>query len=254
MSDVQMQLAAGNYAAAIQDELGNMGATATMSYGGVVVTGTAGVAPTSSPQSAHATQPAVIVSLSPAAQTILSGAQIALDMITAACQGEQGTTPGSATLHGSGTTTKPASALQAPSLIQPSTGEVISSPSDPSISEIVQQAKAALSDPTSVFYGVVNQAGGPGAWSAFMGSEEQQSFVDAFNSKTLTIQNASDVAGLDYMDHTVLSGTSQSGTMSINGAWRESQDMLNGTYSTGWFMPVEGGTWSKTTTSTNHGP
>ena len=67
MSDVQMQLAAGNYAAAIQDELGNMGATATMSQGGVVVTGSVGVAPVSGSQSLRSTQPAVIISLSPAA-------------------------------------------------------------------------------------------------------------------------------------------------------------------------------------------
>lgn len=255
MSDVQMQLAAGNYVAAIQDELGNMGATATMSRAGVVVTGSVGVAPTSVSQSAHVTQPAVIVSLSPAAQNILSGAQIALDVMTAAHTGGYEPTPSSLASDSSNAPAKPVSVSQAPSLIQPGAGEVISSPSDPSISQIVQLAKDSLTDPGAVYYNFVNQMGGASKFAACMFSgNEEQSFVQAFNNKTLTIQNASDVAGLDLQDNTVLTGTSESGSMSMNDAWMASQDSINETYSTGLFMPIVGGiyvTWANPTAGTS---
>ena len=249
-----MQLAAGNYAAAIQDELGNMGATATMSQGGAVLTGAAGVAPPSGSQSLHTAQPAVIVSPSPAAQDILSGAQIALDVITAV----RGSRPGAlapATSCSGSAPAEPGSASQAPSLIQPGTGEVISSPSDPSISQIVQLAKDSLTDPTAVYYDFVNQMGGAGKFAAFMFSgSEEQSFVQAFNNKTLTIQNAYDVAGLDLQDNTVLTGTSERVDMSMNDAWMSRQNSGNGTYSTGLFIPIVGGiyvTWTNPAASTN---
>jgi hypothetical protein len=258
MSDVQMQLAAGNYAAAIQDELGNMGATATMSQGGVVVTGSVGVAPASGSQSLRSTQPAVIISLSPAAQNILSGAQIALDVISAVRANGQGAPASASTRSSSGAPVKPGSVSQAPSLVQPSTGEVISSPSDPSISQIVQLAKSSLSDPTAVYYNFVNQVGGTSKFAAFMFSGgEEQSFVQAFNNRTLTIQNASDVAGLDLQDNTVLTGTSERVNMSMNDAWMASQDSSKGTYSTGLFIPVVGGiyvTWANPAASASSDP
>jgi hypothetical protein len=236
MDIVQSRLAAGNYVGAIEAELGNQGATATMDISGsqrsVTVAGNIGIS-----SSNFESQPAAIVSLSSAAQNVLSNAQIALDlMVTARPSG-----------HETPTSTQGTYANKAPSLVEPGTGQVISSSSDPSISGIVQQAKNALNDTTSVFYNFVNEMGGPSSWSTFMGTTEQQSFAEAFNSKTLTIQNASNVAGLDYKDNTILSGTSETGTISINGAWRASQDKLNGTYSTGLMIPVEGGiyvTWA----------
>jgi len=108
-----------------------------------------------------------------------------------------------------------------------------------------------------MYYSFVNQMGGASNFAAFMFSgSEQQSFVQAFNNKTLTIQNASDVAGLDLQDNTVLTGTSESGTMSMNDAWMASQDLANGTYSTGLFIPIVGGiyvTWANPSTSTSSG-
>jgi hypothetical protein len=209
---VQSSLAAGDYVAAIQDELGNMGASVTMSQPGVAVTGTVGVAPSSTSQSSYASQPAAIVSLSPTARNILSGAQIALDMITAVRQSEHGA-PASTPEQNNKTdaaSAKPGATDTAPSLVQPGTGDVISSRSDPSIADIVKQVQSTLNDPNSVFYNMVNQAGGPEKWSSYMANEQdQQSFIDAFNNKTLIVENASNVAGLDYQDNTVLTGISE---------------------------------------------
>ena len=253
MDMVQSSLAAGEYVAAIQDELGNMGASATMniagSQRGVVTSGSVGVARSSASPGSYASQPAAIVSLSPAAQTMLSGAQIALDVITAARQSQHGTQASATQQNGTGNaTTKTGTPNGAPTLIQPSTGAVISSSSDPSIADIVNLAKNALSDPTSVFYSMVNQDNGPASFISYVDDPQmQQSFVDAFNNKTLTIQNASDVAGLDYQDNTVLTGISETCRISMNGAWMASQDKANGTYSTGLMMPIIGGlyvTWA----------
>jgi hypothetical protein len=260
MDMVQGSLAAGDYVAAIQDELGNMGATATMNITGaqrdVVTSGSVGVAPSLVSPSSYASQPAAIISLSPAAQNILSGAQIALDMITATRQSER-EVRASATEQNNNATEKPGTTDGAPTLIQPSTGDVISSRSDPSIADIVKQAQSALSDPAAVFYNMVNQDDGPASFISYVGDAQmQQSFVTAFNNKTLTIQNASDVAGLDYQDKTVLTGTSENAGGGINGAWMAEQDKTNGTYSSGMIIPVIGGiyvTWANPSANTGSG-
>lgn len=152
-------------------------------------------------------------------------------------------------------TEKPDTTGGAPDLIQPSTGDVISSQSDPSIADIVKQAQSALSDPAAVFYEFVNQDDGPASFISYVGDQKmQQSFVAAFNNKTLTIQNASGVAGLDYQDKTVLTGTSENGGGSLNGAWMAEQDKTNGTFSTGIIMPVIGAiyvTWANPSANTN---
>ncbi|HEY3848503.1 MAG TPA: hypothetical protein VGL95_15460 [Acetobacteraceae bacterium] len=243
MDMVQSSLAAGDYVAAIQDELGNMGASVTMFQPGVAVAGTVGVAPSSTSQSSYASQPAAIVSLSPAAQNILSGAQIALHMITAARQSEPGARASAPEQNNNtdAASAKPGSTDRAPTLVQPSTGDVISSRSDPSIADIVKQAQSTLNDPSSVFYNIVNQAGGPEKWSYHMDNEQdQQSFIDAFNNKTLIVENASNVAGLDYQDNTVLTGISENVRSSESTSFLLAQNAAG--YQTGLMqLPVIGG-------------
>jgi len=190
----------------MQDALGNGNASVTIDISGSTRSATVTGAPTGSlPSSAYG--PATVVSLSPQAQGALSQAQIALDVLG-----------GLKTGHGaSATAAAPVSSpVQEPiAAVQPAPPVTAAS-----ISDVVKNDASALNDPAAVFYACVNETGGPASIvSGFTSVQEQQSFIDAFNNRTLNIQNASDVAGLDYRDSTVLTGTSIKGGGSYNGQY-----------------------------------
>jgi hypothetical protein len=56
--------------------------------------------------------------------------------------------------------------------------------------------------------------------------KDEQTFIDAFNNKTLIVQNASDVQGLDYKDNSVITGTSEDChySFNFNGAFIQAQN------------------------------
>ena len=66
---------------------------------------------------------------------------------------------------------------------------------------------------------MVDHTNGPEQFAAFFSDPAQrQSFVDAYNNRGLSIQNAADVSGLDDVNTTLLTGTSKSLSGSINEA------------------------------------
>ena len=232
IDSIQSELAGGNYAAAIQDALGNTGASATMRLSGSQRSVSVAGAPTGIPLS-YASEPATIISFSPAAQNILSDAQIALTVMAAARPGNGV----KSTVAASGAVSE--EAIQSPA--QEPANQTISSASELSISGIANAAQNALSDPTATFHDIVNQQGGPASFASFISDpKERQSFINAFNNQTLIIQNAADVPGLNYQDHTVLTGSTEAVHTSYNEGFISNQ-MAAGTASGVMTLPVIGG-------------
>ncbi len=79
-------------------------------------------------------------------------------------------------------------------------GQAEPSASSASIAAVVQAAQGSLSDPSAAFYNAINSAGGPADWASFMSDSRRKSFVQAFDNKTLPVQNASNVSGLGRVD------------------------------------------------------
>ena len=238
--DAVNDILSGRVGEEIQNALGNTGASARVTIGAqssLVVKGDVGGLTASAPRS----NPATIVSFSPAANAVLSGAQVAFIVITANRNSDQTQASGNPSAR------QPA----APSPVSAATAQApATAPAPLSLSYILDQAKADLADPTGDFYGVVNQGfNGPEQFaSSFSDPIQRQSFIDAFNNQTLTIQNAANVAGLDDVNTTLLTGTSESLSGSSNEVWRTQQDAASGTYSTGLNIPLIGNiyvTWPK---------
>ncbi len=233
---VQNQLAAGNYAAAIQDALGNQGASVRITSANgnisVAISGT----PSGLPESAATTPSRATdtVTLSPEAQSRLSDATVALDILTTdAARATNGTistgsagnkpagdvTTGSQTSQQTQTIGQLTAASGTPKDInatQATTDPTGGAAASPSVADIIAAAQAAAQDPNYAY----NQLGGnPNALAATlstMGSDaEKSSFLAAFDNRTLTVTNTSDIPGFDYASTTVLTGTSE--TMSGSG-------------------------------------
>ena len=231
MVDLVSQLSGLPYVWTIQDSLGNNGASATVDISGTNRSATVTGTPTSSVVP-PIYGPSAIVSLSPRAQSMLSDAQVALDVIGAMETG-----------HGTPATAIPQSSQDAPvrSSGQEPAGQAESSVSASSVSDIVKSAASVLKDPTSTFYDYVNALGGPASFISYVcNAPEQQSFIDAFNNKTLNIQNASDIAGLDYKDSTVLTGTSETLNGSYSGKYISNR-LANGNIASILMFPAVGG-------------
>lgn len=243
VASIQSELTSGNYAAAIQDALGNAGTSAEMRISGsrrsVVVTGAA----TNEPSS-YAPAPAAIISFSPAAQSILSNSEIALDVLNATA-GIRSVDAAKSTLATPRTAGD--QAVQPP--LQEPVDQTAPSAAKPSVSQIVQEAQQSLNDPTAAFYNMVKQQGGPVAYASLaFAPNERQSFIDAFNNRTLTTQNAADVPGLNYQDNTALTGTSEAVHVSYNETLISDQ-MAAGTISGVITLPLVGGiyiAWANT--------
>jgi len=70
-------------------------------------------------------------------------------------------------------------------------------------------AQAASSDPNAFYDSLGNKNELDATLSSMGAEEERSSFLAAFNSRTLNIQNTSDIPGLDVSTTTVLTGTSE---------------------------------------------
>jgi hypothetical protein len=202
-----------NYVSALQTALGNNGASMTVNIFGqsrsATVTGPSSAPVATGPGATGKRSPAVILSLSPGAQATLNEAEVALTVISDSAKVSR---------RPDATAAKPAS------------GDTTSLPEQnpptaASISNMVAAAGSILRDPASVFYEVINSEGGPEKYASYMADpQERASFVQAFNDKTLSIQNASDVAGLNYTDSTSLTGTSETANEIYNTAYLAAQN------------------------------
>jgi hypothetical protein len=232
VSMIQSDLATGDYVGAIQDALGNRGASATMNlsatHKSVSIVGT--------PSGLSTSTPAVVVSLSADAQRALSSGQIAVDLLTAA--GRSGTA-GNTTYNAPQKSAASSSKLVTPAGEQETTA---TSPTEasPSIGDIVQAAQNSLGDPKDSFYNILNSQQSAEDFSAYMPDDERTAFLSAFANKTLSIQNAADIPGLDYTDGTTLTGTSETTHFSYNEKALEQYGQSNGMYTSMIMMPVIG--------------
>ena len=242
----------GYWVSAIQDLLGNKGASVTLDISSSQrSTPTARILPRSS-----LTTPSTkadIVSLSPEAQRAISNDQIALDLITplqhpSGLVGDENTTASTPSTGSSPTGSFVMSGVEAVS------GAQDSGPLATSIAAIVAAAQSTLSDPSSAFYQAFNgdvSAGavdGPAALASTMPADEAAAFVSAFNNRTLTIQSAVDVPFIDYKDNSVLTGTSETAHVDYNQDAMNTYAQTAGVYSTMLVAPGIGAlyvTWAK---------
>jgi hypothetical protein len=192
-----------SYGEAIQHLLGDQGASLVL--GGSAAAPTATLYGSATAKVGTNVEPAVTVTLSAQAQHFLSQGQIALDLLTGkpGAQGPTITIPNQTAQAQATATANAASASAVPGGVA---GQIAS---------IIAQAKAEVSDPNFI-YNVANPGNHYlGIIDGLQGSA-QAGFIQAFNSRTLTIQNVADVEGLDYTPSVTFTGTSQNTSLSIN--------------------------------------
>ena len=225
-----------NYIRDLQGALGNNGASMTVNISGqsrgATVTGSLGASAATGPAATGSNSPAAIISFSAGAQAALANAEIAMTLISDSAKANGRAGDAAAKPMSGATTFQPE---QTP-------------PTEASISDMVKASGSILQDPTSVFYQFINQDNGPESYSSYMGDpQEQASFVQAFNDKTITVQNASDVTGLDYTDSSVLTSRSETASENYNPAFLATQNS-GSNYASMLMFPAVGAvyiTWPK---------
>jgi hypothetical protein len=229
-----------NYVSALQDALGNNGASMTINISGqsrgATVTGSLGTSTATGPAATGSNSPAAIISFSPGAQAALTNAEVALTLISDSAKANGRAGAAAAKPISGATTSQPEQ--------NPRTAA--------SIADMVMAAGSILQDPTSVFYQEINSEGGPEHYMSYMSDPQTRaSFVQAFNDKTLTIQNASDVAGLNYTDSTSLTSTSETSNENYNTTYLSAQNS-GANYASLIMFPAVGGiyfSWPKSSSA-----
>lgn len=193
-----------NYVPAIQDALGNDGAAlridSRMGNNTTTLTG----APTGLAEatSTGVSRLADIVTLSPQAQAQLANARVALAVISgASARASYG--PGAMTGVANQNTASPAT---------PNAGQANGSASKFSAgpsANVAGTSQMIPSDPNTYYDFLSSQNQLDATLSAMGSDEEKASFLAAFNSRRLKIQNTSDIPGFNLSTTTVLTGTSE---------------------------------------------
>lgn len=212
IQNVQSELAAGNYLAALQDTLGNKGASVTISGGSVTFQG-ASSGSTGNISHVAVARVADVVSLSPAAQKLLSDSGIALALLNAASKYTNHRNSISTPDLSSQAERLPSSNIVQPTpvshpIISPGSSPVVAADgSQLTASQIVDIAKTQESNPNYV-YNVINS--NVDFFTQGLSADVKASFVKALQNKTLGIESTSSIPGLNYQETTVITGTSES--------------------------------------------
>ncbi len=219
----------GSYAFAIMDALGSATAWTHVSIS----------ADTSNAAPSAASAPSSILSLSPLAQKIANGGEIALQVLDAA-SGRKPAAVTSLQAAPPGTTwAKSADAGQAAAWTPAGAPSIA-----PAVLAAEDAAKQALTDPKALFDALVSRGGGAARWSQWFGdAAQQQAFVAAFASGDVTTQSAATVKGLDYTDATVIWGGGETGDITVDQNWQKATDAANDTYSVVFGFPAVGGVY-----------
>lgn len=213
VQDIQGGINASSYVAALQDRLGNNGASVTIHNGLATLQGVAlGLS-----KNFSATIPRVadVVSLSPTAQEFLSNSSIALALLTAGARQINGKVGSVGTVTPSEYKSSPSPVTQVAS-IQPSItvdgGEVTNSSDGNSVpqlsaSQVLDGAIAQESNPSFV-YDIINA--NKDFYTQTVSGDARTSFISALSDKTLNIESTSSITGLNYNQTVVITGTSES--------------------------------------------
>ncbi len=182
----------------------------------------------------------VSIKLSPEAQDAIEKQKIALDLISPSVSQEK-TSPQSSN--------QSQQQSESASTSNTSPNPTVSDSENPSVEDILRAGQNAIADnPAAVFNSFVNQSGGAAQYiSGYGDAGLQSSFIAAFNSGALNVQDASKVSALDFTQSVTFSGSGGSSTSGWSSIVQAQLDAQNGTYSVGQILSGFGGlyvTWA----------
>lgn len=210
---IQGGLGASSYVAALQDRLGNNGASVTVSSGLIALHG----APVGRSTNLLPAIPRVVdvVSLSSTAQEFLSNSSIALVLLNNAARDAKSkfgnVVVDTSSNHPSSTgpvkqvaPIQPVIAVSGTELPSTSDGSNVS---ELSASQVIDIAKAQESNP-SFIYDIINA--NKEFYTQGLSTEAKTSFLSGLSNKTLSVESTSSIAGLNYNESVTITGTNES--------------------------------------------